>query len=57
MTIYQNKKIGSRTTPEIEEETDFFIQFGLILLEFEECSDQKDGIVTVIKNYRQEMQN
>ncbi|MBY9001964.1 MAG: hypothetical protein KGD64_13685 [Candidatus Heimdallarchaeota archaeon] len=57
MLKYQEKKIGSRTTPEIEGETDFFIHLGLILLEFEECSDHEDGIVPIMKNYRQEMQN
>ena len=55
MTKIQYKKNGSRTTPEIGEQTDFFIH--LILLEFEECSDQEDGIVTLMREYRQEMQN
>jgi hypothetical protein len=45
MKIYQNEKNGERTSPEFERELDFFIPVGVVLIEIEECSDQKKASV------------
>jgi hypothetical protein len=57
MKTYQDNKNGDRTSPEFEEGADFFIPVGVILLEIEVCSEQNNGTVTAIMDYRKEMQN
>jgi len=57
MKIYQNNKNGERTSPEFERETDFFIPVGVILLELEECSNEKNSITDGLTHYRRGMRN
>lgn len=44
MKTYQDNKNGDRTSPEFERE-DFFIPLGVILVEIEECSNEKNGLI------------
>lgn len=57
MKTYQDNKNGDRTSPEFERETEFFIPVGMVLLEIEECFDEKNGTAIRIANYKKEMQN
>jgi hypothetical protein len=56
MKTYQDNKNGDRTSPEFEEGVDFFIPVDVILLEIEVCSEQNNGTVTAIMDYRKEME-
>jgi hypothetical protein len=55
MKTYQDNKNGGRTSPEFERELDFFIPVGVVLIEFEECSNEEKGMTTASTPYGKEV--
>jgi hypothetical protein len=55
MKTYHYSKKGTRIPPRIEGELDFFIPVGIILLETEECSNEKNGSSLQIVDYEKEV--
>lgn len=55
MKTYQYNKSGKGTPPGFERELDFFIPVGIILLETEECSSEKNGTAVHTDRYNKEV--
>ena len=52
-TYQENKEKRDRTSSE-SKEADFFICVGMLLLEFEECSDSENVTPTKVTSYKEE---
>jgi hypothetical protein len=55
MQKYQENKNGDRTSPEFEREQDFFIPVGVVLIEVEECHNEKKDVSKANASYRKEV--
>jgi hypothetical protein len=54
MEAYHNGKEKGKASPEYQEETNFFIQMGILLLEFEVCSESIHNLPKKIACYNME---